>query len=186
MRFRSWPRSALRMPHVLVRSVTALVLALAVMAAWAASPPVAGAQALAGSPALAQAPAPSYDLGADERIGGHTLARHVGKSDEELADRLRREPQISAASTYADEETARRSVGAALAQSRARVQAWASRSGFRPNLVLNYDSGGRPLGRALARGARVSAVATRALVVLRWDERRQRWFVLTSYPEARR
>lgn len=186
MRPSSWHRSTFRIPRVLTASITALWLALAVITVWGPWPSAAGAQVAATSPAWAQAQALLYDLGADERIGGHTLARHVGKSDDDLAERLRREPQISAASTYADEDTARRSVGAALAQSRGRVQAWASRSGFRPNLVLNYDSGGRPLGRALARGARVSAVATRALVVLRWDERRQRWFVLTSYPEARR
>lgn len=31
-------------------------------------------------------------LSVDESMGGHTLARHVGKTDAELADRLRREP----------------------------------------------------------------------------------------------
>jgi hypothetical protein len=35
-------------------------------------------------------------------MGGHTLARHVGKTDAELIERLRREPQISSASTYTD------------------------------------------------------------------------------------
>ena len=38
------------------------------------------------------------DLSLDESMGGHTLARHVGKSDAELADRLSRERQVSAAS----------------------------------------------------------------------------------------
>jgi hypothetical protein len=142
--------------------------------------------ASASSQAARQAIAPSYDLQADERIGGHTIARHVGKSDQELSDRLQREPRISAASTYPDLETARRVVAAAIEQSRDRVDLWARRSGMRPNLTLNYQSSGRPIGRSLSRGARVSAVATRALVVLRWHERQRRWYVLTSYPEARR
>jgi len=145
---------------------------------------VSGHVTLAGAqPAAA---GPLYDLQGDERLGGHTLARHVGKSDEELAERLRREPQISAASTYPDETLARRVVGTAIAQGRGRIRGWAQRSGPRPNLVLNYQSGGVPIGRALARGARVSRAATRAIVVLRWSERHQRWYVLTSYPEARR
>ena len=50
----------------------------------------------------------AYDLQADERLGGHTLARHVGRTDQELHERLRRDPQISAASTYTDVMTARR------------------------------------------------------------------------------
>ena len=50
------------------------------------------------------------DLAADESMGGHTLARHVGKTDSQLSDRLRREPQISAASTYTDREMAERTV----------------------------------------------------------------------------
>lgn len=127
------------------------------------------------------------DLRADERMGGHTLARHVGRTDAELADRLRREPQITAASTYADVETAERVVGAALAQSTRRIDAWLQRPGPRTNLALNYlDGGGSPIGRSLQRGARASVPANRALVVLRWDDRNRHWLVLTSYPEVRR
>lgn len=128
-----------------------------------------------------------YDLAGDEALGGHTIARHIGKSDDELFERLKKEPQISAASTYTDVETARRVVAAALAQSRDRLQAWERRSGARPNLVLNYaQSGGRPIGRSLARGERVARSCRRALVVIRWHERRRAWYVLTSYPEASR
>lgn len=142
--------------------------------------------ASASQQAARQAVAPLYDLQADERIGGHTIERHVGKSDRDLADRLQREPRISAASTYPDLETARRVVTAAIEQSRGRVDAWARRSGIRPNLTLNYQSNGRPIGRSLSRGARVPAVTSRALIVLRWHERQRRWYVLTSYPEERR
>jgi len=127
-----------------------------------------------------------YDLESDEALGGHTIARHVGKADEELRNRLQREPQISAASTYTDLGTARRVVGAAVAQSRARIQAWSSRSGSRPNLVVNYsEPGGRSIGRSIRRSARVSSTASPALVVLRWLPRERRWIVLTSYPESR-
>lgn len=128
-----------------------------------------------------------YDLDADERLGGHTLARHVGRTDDQLAERLRREPQISAASTYTDEAAARRAVAAAIDASRERIEAWERRSGSRPNLVLSHAAPGRaPIGRSLARGARVSTPCTRALVVLRWLDRQRRWYVLTSYPEASR
>lgn len=145
-----------------------------------------GSLAVASAQAVRADATALYDLQADERIGGHTLERHVGKTDEELVDRLRREPRISAASTYPDAETAMRVVDAVIRQSRDRIDTWARRTGARPNLALNYQSEGRPVGRSLARGARVSTAATRALVVLRWHERLRRWYVLTSYPEARR
>lgn len=150
--------------------------------------PVFAFVAPATEAAVVQAVLAGYDLAADEALGGHTLERHVGKTDRELADRLRREPQISAASTYTDRATAERVVGAAIRQSDARIRAWAGRGGgARPNLVLNYATPGNAvIGRSLSRRARTSVDASRALVVLRWLPREQRWIVLTSYPEARR
>lgn len=131
-------------------------------------------------------PAAARDLSVDESMGGHTLARHVGKTDAELADRLRRE-RVSAASTYPDRATAERVVGAAIAAGGGTLSNWERRRGRRPNLVLRYvDPGKRPLGRSLKRGRQASQPATRALVVLEWHERANKYFVLTSYPETDR
>jgi len=125
------------------------------------------------------------DLTEDERAGGHTLSRHVGRSDAELAERLSRERDISAASTYTDAVTASNVVGAALAQSKARPEAWLARKGPRPNLVITYtQTTGPPIGRSLRRGQRATEPCRRALVIVRWNDRRGRWYVLTSYPEA--
>jgi hypothetical protein len=144
----------------------------------------------AAPPAVAQPVAPERhrrDLSIDESMGGHTLARHVGKSDAELADRLRRERQISAASTWTDRDTAERAIGTALDEADGKLNAWERRSGRRPNLVLHYvDRSGATLGRSLVRGARGSEPSDRALVVLEWNERRDRFYVLTAYPEAGR
>jgi hypothetical protein len=149
--------------------------------------PAAAAAATAPAPAPAAASARRRDLSADEAMGGHTLARHVGRTDAELADRLRREPQISAASTWTDRDSAERAVGAALDGAAGRLAAWERRSGRRPNLVLHYtDRAGATLGRSLSRAAPASVACTQALVVLRWDDRRDRFFVLTAYPEADR
>ena len=143
-------------------------------------PPAAGVP-----PSRQPAPARDYDLAADEALGGHTLKRHVGRTDAELADRLKREPDISAASTYTDEATARRVVAEAIDRNRGRLRTWADRSGPRPNLVLVYrDPDGAPVGRLLERRARQARPCSSARVVIRWQDRAGRWFVLTSYPEA--
>jgi len=120
-------------------------------------------------------------------MGGHTLTRHVGRTDGDLTERLRREPQIAAASTWTDRATAERAVAAALASADGKLRSWEQREGRRPNLVLHYtDRSGASLGRSLSRGERTGVACTRALVVLKWDDRRNRFYVLTAYPEADR
>ena len=152
-----------------VRHYPALVLALFV-----------GISAVVG----AQQP---RDLSIDESMGGHTLSRHVGKTDAQLAERLRVETQISAASTYTDRAAAERSVGAALAGAGTKLSNWQRRVGRRPNLVLYFEDPSRkPIGRSLIRSRPTAVACTRAIVVLRWDERQNKYYVLTSYPEADR
>lgn len=131
------------------------------------------------------AAAPARDLSLDEARGGHTLARHVGLTDGDLRDRLRRERRIAAASTYTDRATAERVVGAALADGGSRLERWRAREGRRPNLVLDFRSGGPPVGLSLRRRDVEPVPCRDAVVVLRWDEASGDFFVLTSYPEAR-
>jgi len=127
----------------------------------------------------------SYDLDADEAKGGHTLARHVGRTDQQLRDRLDRERNISAASTYTDRALAERTVARTLARHGSRVAAWRKRSGSRPNLALDYRGPAKEIiGRSIRRGSAVAVPCTDAVVVLRWDG--SGGFVLTSYPEAAR
>jgi hypothetical protein len=146
---------------------------------------VAAVLARAAGP-LVDSGAPRRNLAVDEQRGGHTLARHVGRTDLELRDRLRREAHISAASSYVDRAAAELMVGLALERDRARVETWQRRRGSRPNLVLHVDAPrGPPIGRVLQRGAASTVTATSALVVLRWDDESRDFFVLTSYPEAR-
>ena len=159
-----------------------------------ASPPASSPQpsavtvqstVLPGAPAE-EAVANRYDLARDEKRGGHTLARHVGRSDDDLRERLRREPQISAASTYTDRPTAEHVVALALARDHARVDQWLSRQGRRPNLTLDYH-GNRdaPIGRTLIRRNGRVVACSDALVVLRSDGIGD-FYVLTTYPEGPR
>jgi hypothetical protein len=177
-----------------------VVLAIVMVAAWQrwgddrgprATDPSATAPAPAAPPPAGTAPGPEAsdpsrrDLSIDESRGGHTLARHVGKSDDALRQRLARERGISAASTYTDRATAETVVARALVQHDSRVRAWTSRVGNRPNLALSYQGApGQIIGRTLLRGGRDAVPSTGATVVLRWDGRG--FYVLTSYPEVRR
>ncbi|PYR37867.1 MAG: hypothetical protein DMF90_05255 [Acidobacteria bacterium] len=78
-----------------------------------------------------------------------------------------------------------RVVGAALAAAGRSLSDWRARTGRRPNFVLHY-SAAAPVGRSLSRRRPEATPCARAVVVLRWDDRRDRFFVLTSYPEEDR
>jgi Bacterial CdiA-CT RNAse A domain len=125
----------------------------------------------------------AHDLSADEEMGGHTLQRHIGRTDAELQERLERERHISAASTYTDRETAEHVVAEAIRLNQDRIQRWLQRPGGHPNLVLDYH-GDQPVGRVLNRGESHSVPCSNAVVVLKWAGP-NRYYVLTSYPECR-
>jgi len=133
----------------------------------------------------APASAAAADLAAAERLGGHTLARHVGRTDDDLRERLRREPNIAAASTYPDRQTAERVVAATLERFSRRIDAWSARDGSRTNLALDYrGQAGIAVGRSLRRGDTRVRSCPDAVVVLRWHPGGG-YYVLTSYPECR-
>lgn len=125
---------------------------------------------------------PPRDLSQDEAAGGHVLRKHVGRTDDELRERLQHERNISGASTYTDRSTAEHAIGAAIASSQDRIQRWLNRSGGRPNLVLDYDSP-QSIGRTINRGDNQSRPCSHAVVVLKYAA--PNYYVLTSYPECR-
>ncbi len=129
---------------------------------------------------------PSRDLSQDEAAGGHTLRKHVGRSDAELRERLRRERNLSAASTWNDRQSAEAAIGAALAQESNKISRWLARENGHPNLVLDYDGdSAHPFGRTLRRGEDRVEPCAQAVIVLKWDGANS-YHVLTAYPECRR
>ncbi len=124
------------------------------------------------------------DLSIDESRGGHTLKRHVGRTDDQLRERLQHERDISAASTYTDRATAERVIGSAIQNNRDKLQRWMERGERRPNLVLDYTEPNDSIGRVMNRRAMGSVPCDHAIVVLKADGAAD-YYVLTSYPECR-
>ncbi len=115
-------------------------------------------------------------------MGGHTLRKHVGRSDSDLAERLQRETNISAASTYSDKAAAQQVVAAAIAANAQRIDTWLASAAPGNTLALHYR-GTAVIGRGLERGEASASKRTDAIVVLRKTEDGS-YFVLTSYPEG--
>ena len=124
-----------------------------------------------------------YDLERDEERGGHTVKKHVGRTDRQLEERLQHERNISAASTWTDLDTAETTVAAGLRAERGRIENWMRRGYPRANLALHYDAG-RIIGRSLRRGDSNTVDCTASVIVLRADGP-DSFYVLTTYPEAR-
>src|SRR5699024_247735 len=82
------PAHSDRWPHLRWAALLSALLCAACGDGHSAAPPAsANAPAAVTAPSRdTTAPSPSarYDLTRDERRGGHTLARHVGRSDAEL------------------------------------------------------------------------------------------------------
>ncbi len=82
---------------------------------------------LSGLPALAVCVPDNFPnnwLQNQENAGGHTIARHVGKTDQWLVDRYNNNYHISGASTYATAQTAAQHIQAALAITKVGYNAW--------------------------------------------------------------
>ncbi len=66
-------------------------------------------------------------LGRVNRAGypslGHTIGRHVGRTDQELLDRLLLNPKINAASTFTDQTVAEEVIGSTIAANRTEIAA---------------------------------------------------------------
>jgi Bacterial CdiA-CT RNAse A domain len=146
----------------------------------------AAAPSRAAQPRSADSHTPSgdrYDLARDEQRGGHTLDKHVGRTDDQLRERLDRERDISAASTWTDLASAEETVAAAIRSNQSKIDRWNERGYPRPNLALHFDAG-RPIGRTMHHGETSSEPCSGAVIVLKAD-RDGGFLVLTTYPEDR-
>ncbi|MBO0845501.1 MAG: hypothetical protein J2P22_08815 [Nocardioides sp.] len=111
-----------------------------------------------------------------EKRSGHTLERHVGLSDPELASR-----RVKIASTYTDNAVAELGISRVLESERATVEGWL-RSGSRDDLVLNGDAG-QTVGRTLAKDELASIPTSHLRIVIRRDtSMSEGYYIHTSYP----
>jgi hypothetical protein len=148
-----------------------------------AAAPTRDAQPQPGDSRASASSGDRYDLARDEQRGGHTVDKHVGRTDDQLRERLDRERDISAASTWTDLSSAEETVATALRANQAKIDRWNERGYPRPNLALHFDAG-HSIGRTMHHGENSSEPCTGAVVVLKAD-RDGGFFVLTTYPEDR-
>lgn len=115
---------------------------------------------------------------------GHTPRRHVGRTPEDLQQRLIDYPGLPAASTFLDRATAEDAVSHAIDLNQAAIDTWIASgyAGKAPAFISPYPNAGLPFDP----GATESVVANFVQVVLRRDPGSPLgYYILTSFPTIR-
>src|SRR5437763_677835 len=81
---------------------------------------------LAGGAACLPENFPQRWLESQERQGGHTLALHVGRTDQQLIDRLKQEKRLREESSFSNLGIAESTIETALQRNRGSIEAWAA------------------------------------------------------------
>ena len=157
------------------------------MALEAAHPlyPTREAGKLAGAvdlpPGSASRLVPGGGLARHELAGGHTIAKHVEKTDAELALRLVSSPNVQTASTFFDRAIAEAAVADEIAANKADIDKWLKGTAPKFRIDRAYPV---PLGRSLTRGDGSAIDASGARVILKRDPSQpDGFFVLTAFPQ---
>jgi hypothetical protein len=124
----------------------------------------------------------AHEATAEEPALGHTVERHVGKSENWLKQRLEENPGLTKASSFRNEEIANRVQGRFVKRHRAEIDAWlkSGEDTFRGTIDM-----GEHVGTVVERGKKGSHVTTqtsKATLILRRDDSPQGWHFHTSFP----
>ena len=74
------------------------------------------------------------------RLGGHTILKHVGKTEAQLRARLAAERDIKAASSFTTLGQAERAISSGLRANAALIQAWAKGQSMGKTLRVTHDT----------------------------------------------
>lgn len=128
-----------------------------------------------------------------ESKGGHTLERHVGKTDAELVQRMEKEKRITGSSSFANVGDAEKAINGAIKKNQQKVEDWLADAKKGERLALSGSAKGRGIARADFNkaekqadpaAAKLAAVKPRnsCKMILQADGKGG-FIVLTAYPE---
>ena len=122
----------------------------------------------------------------DELLGGHSIEKHVAKSEGWLRQRLLDEPFTEVASSFRNYETANRIVGGAIKENAAKIEEWMANKSVKPLKlkVFSDESIGIVLerGKGGSVGLKTALETNKSEIILVKDITPNGWHVLTSYP----
>ena len=121
-------------------------------------------------------------LRAHESYGGHTIAKHVGRTERQLRDRLVQESGIPAASTFKSLAQAEKVVSSCLKANSSVIANWAKTATPGTTLRLVWTASG-PIGEGVVRATGLLTPMSKVLVVLRKKAIGGKlYYILTAFP----
>jgi len=120
-------------------------------------------------------------LDAHEAAGGHLLAKHVGQTEQVLAQRLANEPWISGSSSFYDRSIAEAAISRSLDAKQAEIASWLGTSKPQTSITFTLPEN---VGITMSQGS-AGAVDTASLkLILRRDASMSTGYrIHTGYPE---
>ncbi|ARJ42897.1 hypothetical protein B1H58_13265 [Pantoea alhagi] len=116
------------------------------------------------------------------RIGGHTLKKHISKTDEELLARLAQSRDTRAATSFYSVEQAEKAISAALRANRFKILHWANTGKIEKTLDITWNAG-TTVGYGFRQGSQIKCTISHVRIVLKGAKYNGKpYFILTSYP----
>ena len=121
-----------------------------------------------------------HSLIAHENWGGHTIAKHVGKSDADLATRLASDFDLKYASAFPDVDTASLSIADTIVNNMNVISNWLDGSDSKVEISFTSNNS---VGSVMQRGMNNSVSTNTTTVILTRDPlSKSGYTILTSYP----
>jgi hypothetical protein len=123
---------------------------------------------------------PGGGLAAHEAAGGHLMKKHVGRTDQQLEDRLKHEPNVPTASTFSDRATAESAISKVLDNNQSKINSFLK---GKDNQVVIIEKTAEPIGTSWKRGASSTVPGTEIYLIIRRDKKMPTGYRLhTGYP----
>jgi hypothetical protein len=118
-------------------------------------------------------------------VGGHTIVKHIGKSEASLRQRLVQEPHIPAATTFSKISVAEEAISRAMKLGGPQITNWAQKCalGAGSNKLRLEVTLGKVIGAGVVRSTGKLTPMTRIRIILKYETfNGQPYYVLTAFP----
>ena len=121
-----------------------------------------------------------HEAKAGSRVGGHTLRKHVGRTEAQLRERLRLEPKRDVVSSFRNLQAAEWAISRVMESNALAIRNWSRTNPMRP-LVLELDVG-KKVGYGIPRATGKLKDMSVVRVVLAFERHNgMPYYILTSY-----
>lgn len=123
---------------------------------------------------------PRQNIQTHESAGGHTIEKHVGKSEAKLRERLAKDVDLVDASSFYNEAIANRAQMNFVAQHKQEIAEWLKSGSYKFTGEIEMS---QAVGKVIGRGKHSAPVETnKAFFVLLRNNSPLGWYVRTSFP----